>query len=159
MATEATIATVVLVVVTASLPFYLYGAWIVLREDTVTWAILVRHLAFISIGLLLTTVPAVVWMVPRSLVRVDGFIALHAFLGVQAYALLVFALTGIVRIFRAKRAHDLYRNPDPSIALDELDENMDTWRFRLRVGVFGYLLLWVLAWVVGCARFLVVYVV
>ena len=158
MASEATIATIVLVVVTASLPCYLYGAWIILREETVTWGILTRHLTFIAIGLVLTTVPALVWMLPRSLVRVDGFIALHAFLGVQAYALLAFALTGIVRIFRAKHAHDLYREPDPTVALDDLGERMDTWRFRLRVGVFGYLLLWLVAWVVGFARYLLVYV-
>jgi hypothetical protein len=78
-------------------------------------------------------------MLPRLLDQLDGFTALHAFLGFQAYALLVFALTGIVRIFQAKRAHDLYRNPDRDVDISELHEDMDAWRFRLRVGVFGYL--------------------
>ena len=155
---DRTVATVVLLVVSASLPFFLYGAWVVLRVETVTWAVLVRHLGFIGIGLGLTTLPALVWMVPRAFEIPDGYVVLHAFLGLQAYALLVFALTGIVRIFQAKRAHDLYREPDRSVDLDDLHPDMGAWRFRLRVGVFGFLGFWLLAWVVGVARYVLLYV-
>ena len=157
---EATIATVVLAVVTASFPFYLYGAWIVLQSETVTWSILTRHLAFVGIGLALTTVPMLAWMAPRLVggaVGFDSFTALHAFLGLQAYALLTFAFTGIVRIFQVKRRHDLYHDPDPGMSISDLHPNMDAWRFRLRVGVFGYVILWLLAWVVGTARYVLVY--
>lgn len=156
-ATETLIATITLVAVTASLPFYLYGAWIILRVDIVTWEVLVRHLTVIFIGLGLTSVPVGGWMVPRFPSQIDGLAALHAFLGVQAYALLLFALTGIVHIFRAKYSHNLYHDPDPDIALDELHEKMDAWRFRLRVGVFGYLVFWLLAWFVGVIRFVLLY--
>ncbi|MFB6354117.1 MAG: hypothetical protein ABEJ92_08540 [Halobacteriales archaeon] len=156
-AAEFAAASAVTVVVSASLPCYLYGAWVVLREPVVTWRVLVRHLTYIGVGLVLTTAPAVAWMLPRFLDRFDGLAALHAFLGLQAYALLVFALTGIVRLFRLKRRHDLYHEPDPDIELDELDGNVDAWRFRLRVGVFGYLGLWVLAWVVGLLRYVLIY--
>lgn len=156
-AAEAHVATFVAVVVTASLPFYLYGAWIILRSDVVTWSILIRHLKFIVAGLLLTTIPVVGWMIPRLFERVDGLAALHAILGVQAYALLVFGLTGIVRIIQLKRAHNLYREPDPNVALADLHEDIGAWRRRLRIGVFGYLALWILAWIVGMVRFLLVY--
>lgn len=154
---ELRIATVVALVVTASLPFYLYGAWIILSVETVTWTVLVRHLSVIVVGLLLTTIPALVWMLPRLFERFDGFVALHGFLGFQAYALLVFALTGIVHIFQAKYEHDLYHDPDQDIDISELHENMDAWRFRLRVGVFGYLIFWILAWLVGIVRYLLFY--
>lgn len=154
---ETLYATVTLVAVTASFPFYLYGAWIILREDVVTWAVLIRHLAFIFVGLTLTTIPVGTWMAPRLLTQIDGFAALHAFLGLQAYALLVFALTGIAHIFRAKYKHDLYREPDQEIAIGDLHENMDAWRFRLRVGVFGYVVFWLLAWLVGVIRFVFLY--
>lgn len=150
-------ATAVVAAVSASLPFYLYGAWVVLREDVVTWRVLVRHLSFIAVGLALTTAPILLWMLPRLLSQLDGFTGLHAFLGFQAYALLVFALTGIVRIFQVKREHDLYHEPDPDIELSELHEDMDAWRFRLRVGVFGYLGFWLLAWLVGLARYVLIY--
>ena len=156
-AAEFAAATAVAAVVSASLPFYLYGAWIVIRADYVTWRVLVRHLSFVATGLVLTTGPVLAWMVPRFLGQLDGFTAVHAFLGVQAYALLTFALTGIVRIFQVKRAHDLYHEPDPDVGLDELHEDMDAWRFRLRVGVFGYLILWLLAWVVGLVRYVIIY--
>jgi hypothetical protein len=157
---EATIATVVLAVVTASFPFYLYGAWIVLQSETVTWSVLTRHLSFVGVGLALTTVPMLAWMAPRLVggaVGFDSFTALHAFLGLQAYALLTFALTGIVRIFQVKRRHDLYHEPDPEMSISDLHENMGAWRFRLRVGVFGYVILWLLAWVVGTARYVLIY--
>jgi len=84
--------------------------------------------------------------------------ALHAFLGLQAYALLVLALTGIVRIFQAKRQADLYRNPDPDADIDALHENMGAWRRRLRVGVFGYTFLWLLAYVLGIYQYITTYV-
>ena len=156
-AAETTYATLAAASVTASLPFYLYGAWVVLRESHVTWAVLVRHLAFIAVGLLLTTVPVVAWMLPRLASQFDGYTGVHAFLGLQAYALLLFAMTGIVRIFQVKREHDRYRDPDPDVPLADLHEDVDAWRFRLRVGVFGYLVLWVLAWVVGLLRYAIVY--
>lgn len=154
---EATIAMAVAAVVTASFPFYLYGAWIILNSEVVTWGVLTRHLRYISVGLTLTTVPVLAWMAPRFLDQLDGFAALHAFLGLQAYALLAFALTGIVRILQVKRAHDLYNDPDPDLDISELHEHMDAWRRRLRVGVFGYVFLWLLAWIVGMARFALIY--
>lgn len=154
---EFTVATLVAAVVTASLPCYLYGAWVILREDYVTWRVLVHHLTFIGIGLVLTTVPMVGWMAPRLLGQLDGFTGLHVFLGLQAYALLLFALTGIVRIVQVKRQYDLYHEPDPDVELSDLHDDMDTWRFRLRVGVFGFLLFWLLAWIVGLARYVVIY--
>ena len=104
---DAIIATIVLITVTASFPFYIYGAWIILREKVVTWGVLIHHLKFIFTGLALTTVPIVVWMIPRSFSRLDGYIALHTFVGLQAYAFLIFALTGIIRIFNAKRSLNL----------------------------------------------------
>lgn len=155
--TETTVATIVAVVVTASLPFYLYGAWIILSSSVVTWDRLMTHLAYVGIGLALTTVPMLVWMIPRLFDQLSGLMALHAFLGIQAYALLVFALTGIVRIFQAKRAHDLYRDPSQDVPIDEIHEHMGAWRRRLRVGVFGYVVFWILAWIVGIARYLIRY--
>jgi len=143
------IATLVALLVTASLPFYLYGAWIVIDAEVVTWSVLMHHLKFISVGLTLTTVPVVSWMVPRLIEGFSGTVAVHAFFGLQAYALLLFALTGIFHIFRAKRAHSLYEDPDQDVDISELHENMGAWRFRLRVGVFGYLLTWLIAWILG----------
>lgn len=150
---NAEIAAVVGLLVTASLPFYLIGAWIVIDAETVTWSVLTRHLKYIAVGLTLTTVPVVTWMVPRLLDQFEsgtrGVTMVHAFFGLQAYAFLVFALTGIFHIFRAKRAHSLYEDPDQDVDLSELHENMGAWRFRLRVGVFGYLLAWLVAWLLG----------
>lgn len=154
---EAVIAALVVGVVSLSLPFYVYGAWIILRVETVTWGVLVHHLSVIGVGLVLTTGPVVVWMLPRLLTQFDSLVAVHAFLGFQAYAFLVFGLTGIVRIFNAKRAHDLYHRPEQDIDLDELHENMGVWRIRLRVGVFGYLGLWILTWFIGLGRYVFVY--
>jgi len=157
---ETVIATAVALTVTASFPFYLYGAWIVLQSETVTWAVLTRHLKFVGAGLALTTIPVVTWMIPRLIgpaVGFRGFVGLHTFLGIQAYALLLFALTGIVRIFQVKRRHDLYHDPDPEMPISELHENMGAWRFRLRAGVFGYVILWLLAWLVGTVRYVLVY--
>lgn len=150
-------ATLALLAVTASLPFYLYGAWIVLDSRFVTWSILMRHLRVIGVGLLLTTVPVVGWMVPRILEQLGGYAALHAIVGIQAYALLAFAFTGIVPIFRAKRRHDLYRDPDPDVAIEAIHPSMGTWRTRLRIGVFGYLGFWMLAYVLGGIRYLIRY--
>lgn len=154
----ATIAAIVVVIVSASLPCYLYGAWIILRETVVSWKILRYHLIVIGIGLGLTTGPIILWMIPRFFSRFDGFTALHAFLGLQAYAMLVFALTGIVRILKAKLKHDLYHDPDPTIAIEDLGPNMDAWRFRLRVGVAGYVVFWLLAWIVGVIQFWLFYI-
>ncbi|ELZ27302.1 hypothetical protein C474_18189 [Halogeometricum pallidum JCM 14848] len=158
MASESTIATVAALMVTASFPFYIYGAWYIIEAETVTWDVLVRHLSFIVPGLVLNTIPVVFWMAPRLLVQLGGLSALHAVLGLQAYAMLTFALTGIVRIFQAKRNADLYHNPDQEIDLDDLHENMGAWRGRLRVGVVGYVLFWLLAWFLGAYQYLSSYV-
>jgi hypothetical protein len=154
MVSDAVVATAALLVVSASLPFYLYGAWYILDQEVVTWSVLTHHLKFIAVGLVLTTVPVLTWMLPRFPDQLGGLAAVHAFLGVQAYALLVFALTGIVRIFQVKRAHDLYANPGQDVDINTLHENMDAWRGRLRVGVFGYVVLWLLAWLLGIVRYL-----
>ena len=157
MVADATIATLTALSVTASLPFFLYGAWIMLDSETVTWDVLIYHLKFIAVGLTLTTVPMVTWMMPRLLDQLGGLSALHAVLGLQAYAMLVFALTGIVRIFQAKREADLYRNPDQDVGLNDLHENMSAWRGRLRIAVFGYVSFWFLAWGIGLYRYVLRY--
>jgi hypothetical protein len=158
MVSESTVATVAALLVTASFPFYLYGAWIVIDAETVTWDVLMHHLRFIVPGLVLNTIPVVTWMIPRLLQQLDGLHALHAVLGLQAYAMLVFALTGIVRIFQAKYRANLYRDPDQDVDLDDLHENMGAWRGRLRIGVAGYVLFWIGAWIVGMFRYLSGYV-
>jgi len=158
MASETIVAAVMALVVTASFPFYLYGAWYILDQDVVTWDVLIHHLKFITVGLLLTTIPVVGWMAPRFFEQLGGFAALHAFLGLQAYAMLVVALTGIVRIFQVKRQHDLYETEDRDVDIDELHENMGAWRGRLRIGVAGYVLFWMLAWLAGMIRFVLDYV-
>ena len=160
MVADRTVATVSLLSVTASFPFYLYGAYLILDREraNVTWDLLVRHLSFILPGLVLTTVPVVLWMAPRLIDQLSGLSAVHAFLGLQAYALLAFGLTGIVRIFQAKRAANLYHDPDQNVALDDLHENVGAWRTRLRVGVFGYTLFWLLAYLVGVLRYYLRYV-
>lgn len=151
-------ATLAALVVTVSFPFYLYGAWIIIENEPVTWSVLVRHLSFILVGLALTTGPVLGWMAPRLLDQLTGFAAMHAIFGLQAYAFLVFALTGIVRIFQAKYEHDLYGDPDQEVAIDDLHENMSAWRFRLRVGVAGYVLCWLIAYVIGIAQYALSYV-
>jgi len=158
MVGESTLATVAAVMVTASFPFYLVGAWIILDSEVVTWAVLTRHLAYIVVGLVLTTVPVAGWMAPRLLGQLGGLSALHAILGLQAYALLAFALTGIVRILQVKRKHNLYSDPDADVAIDDLHENMGAWRGRLRIGVFGYVLFWIAAYLLGIYRYLFIYV-
>ncbi|NIQ56859.1 MAG: hypothetical protein GWN85_26355, partial [Gemmatimonadetes bacterium] len=50
-----------------------------------------------------------------------------------------------------------YHAPDPDIELSELHEDMDKWRSRLRVGVFGYVVLWLLAWLLGLAQYALLY--
>lgn len=151
---DATVATVVALAVTASFPCFLYGAWIMIDAEPVTWGVLTYHLKFIAAGLALTTVPLVGWMLPRLANQLGGASALHAFLGLQAYAMLVFALTGIVRIFRAKWEHNLYHDYDEDVLLSEIgSERMDHWRSRLRIGVFGYVIFWLLAYIVGIARY------
>ena len=158
MVSEATAATLAGLSVTASLPFYLYGARIVIDSETVTWHILLRHLKFILVGLVLTTVPVVGWMAPRLMDQFGGLAVLHAVLGLQAYAMLAFALTGIVRIFQAKYAANLYRDPDQDVDLDDLHENMGAWRGRLRIGVFGYVLFWIGAYLIGIVRYVQLHV-
>jgi len=156
---DSTIATVVALSVTASFPCFLYGAWIMIDNDPITWGVLTYHLKFIVTGLALTTVPMVLWMVPRLFDQFGGFAVVHAVLGLQAYAMLVFGFTGIVRIFRAKYEHDLYHDYDEDVLLDEIgSENMAHWRRRLRIGVFGYVGFWLLAYLAGIARYLLKYV-
>ena len=154
MVSETTAATLALASVTLSFPFYLYGAWVMIDAETVTWSTLTYHLRFIVVGLTLTTVPVATWMAPRLLEQLgSGLAAVHAFFGLQAYALLAFALTGIVRILQAKRKHGLYEDPEQDVALSDLHENADNWRKRLRIGVFGYVVLWTLAYLIGIARY------
>jgi len=156
---EGLVATVVFLSVTLSFPCFLYGAYYIIETDPVTWDVLVHHLKFIGTGLALTTVPMVLWMIPRLFEQFSGAALVHAFLGLQAYAMLAFAGTGIVRIFRAKRRHDLYHDYDEDVLLEEIgSENMDHWRSRLRIGVFGYVLFWLLAYSVGLLRYLTMYV-
>ena len=158
--TDATIATVVFVAVTLSFPCFLYGAYYIIEQDPVTWDVLMHHLKFIITGLTLTTVPLLFWMLPRLFEQFTGAALVHAFLGLQAYAMLVFAGTGIVRIFKAKRRHDLYSEYDEDVILDEIgSENFDHWRSRLRIGVFGYVFFWILAYLVGAARYVSIYVI
>ncbi|MDZ5811961.1 hypothetical protein U4E84_11470 [Halorubrum sp. AD140] len=151
MVDESVLAALAGLSVTSSLPFLLYGAWIMIDAETVSWNVLTHHLRYIVTGLALTTLPVVVWMLPRLFRRLTGLAVIHAFLGLQAYALLAFALTGIVRIFQAKRGADAYEDPD--VDIDEIHENMGYWRARLRVGVAGFMLLWLGAWLTGLYRF------
>ncbi|MFB6104886.1 MAG: hypothetical protein ABEJ57_07395 [Halobacteriaceae archaeon] len=158
MVADRVLATVAAVMVTASLPFYLYGAWLMLdATQPITWETLRFHLIVVLTGLVVNTIPVVFWMVPRLPVQLGGLAVLHAIIGVHAYALLVFGLSGIVRIVQVKRRHDLYRDPDETVIVDELHEHMPAWRRRLRAGVFGYVLLWVFAWVIGLARYHALY--
>jgi len=158
--TDAVLATVVLVAVTLSFPCFVYGAYIVIDAEPVTWSVLISHLGFIVTGLTLTTVPMLVWMIPRLFDQFGGAALVHAFLGLQAYAMLTFAGTGIVRIFTAKRRHDLYHDYDEDVLLEEIgSENMDHWRRRLRIGVFGYVFFWLLAYAVGVLRYLTRYII
>lgn len=158
LTSETGLATLALLAVTASFPFYLYGAWVMIDAETVSWSVLTYHLKFIVVGLTLNTVPVVTWMIPRLADQFGGLSALHAVLGLQAYAMLVFALTGIVRIFQAKHRANLYRDPDPDADLDDLHEHMPYWRRRLRIGVFGYVLFWIAAYGLGVTRYVVQYV-
>ncbi len=157
MLSELAIATIALVLVTASFPFYLYGAWIMIDAEIVTWDVLIYHLKFIVTGLTLNTLPVVIWMVPRVADQIGGLVAVHAFFGLQAYAMLLVGLTGIVRILQVKYEHNLYADPDQEVALDELHENMGAWRRRLRVGVFGYVFFWGIAYLLGVIRYLTRY--
>jgi hypothetical protein len=157
--TDTTIATVVFVAVTLSFPCFLYGAYYIIEQDPVTWDVLMHHLKFIVTGLALTTIPLLTWMLPRLFDQFTGAALVHAFLGLQAYAMLAFAATGIARIFKAKRRHDLYSEYDEDVILDEIgSENFDHWRSRLRIGVFGYVFFWLLAYLVGAARYVSIYV-
>lgn len=150
MLSDRTVATIVFVVVSASLPLYLHGIWVILRSERVTWSVLVAHLRSIIPALLLTFVPVVVWMLPRMIGgQVSGLIGVHAFVALQSYALLLIGFWGIIPIYRAKRRYNLYRDPDRDVDLGELDEKMPHWRRRLRIGVFGHFALWLLAYGIG----------
>lgn len=158
MVTDRVVATVVLLAVSASFPCFFYGAWYIIETERVTWGVLMHHLKFVGTGLVLTTVPMVTWMAPRLLDQLDSFAMVHAFLGLQAYAMLAFGFTGIVRIFTAKRRYDLYHDYDQDVLLDEIgSDQMDHWRSRLRIGVFGYTFFWILAYGAGFARYVIQY--
>ncbi|WP_276271282.1 DUF7321 family protein [Haloarcula litorea] len=160
MVSEGLVASVVLLMVTLSFPCFVYGAYYIIETEPVTWDVLMHHLKFVVTGLALTTAPMLLWMAPRLPQQLGGLSAVHAYLGLQAYALLAFGGTGIVRIFRAKRQHDLYNDYDEDVLLDEIGgERMDHWRSRLRIGVFGYVIFWLLAYVVGVSRYVLRYVV
>ncbi|MFC7226250.1 hypothetical protein N0B31_02460 [Salinirubellus salinus] len=165
MLPDATVAALTAIAVSAALPLFLYGAWIMIDAEAVTWGVLTYHLKFILTGLTLTTVPMVFWMVPRLFGlaghpgQFGGLATVHAFLGLTAYAFLLFGFTGIVRIFRAKWEHDLYHDYDEDVLLEEIgSERMSHWRSRLRLGVFGYTFFWIGAWLTGLGRFVVMYV-
>lgn len=150
MLSDRVVATVVLLAVSVSFPLYLHGVWVILQSEIVTWSVLMRHLRSIVPALFLTAIPVLVWMLPRALTgRFTGLIALHIFFALQAYSLLLIGLWGIIPIFRAKRAHNLYTKPDPNLDLDELDPRMAQWRRRLRIGVFGHLFFWTIAYALG----------
>lgn len=154
MVSDAIVATVVFLSVSLSLPCFLYGAYYIIETEPVTWDVLIHHLKYVTTGLVLTTVPMLTWMMPRLPQQLGGLSAVHAYLGLQAYALLLFGGTGIVRIFRAKRQHDLYNDYDEDLLMDEIGgEQMSHWRSRLRIGVFGYVIFWILAYIVGVARY------
>jgi hypothetical protein len=160
MVSDTIIATVVFVSVSLSLPCFLYGAYYIIETEPVTWDVLIHHLKFVTTGLTLTTVPMFAWMIPRLPQQLGGLSAVHAYLGLQAYALLLFGGTGIVRIFRAKRQHDLYNDYDEDLLIEEIGgERMSHWRSRLRIGVFGYVIFWILAYIVGVARYALRYLV
>jgi len=155
------IATIVVLAVSLSLPCFLYGAWLMIVHDPVTWRVLRTHLAVVGLGLALTTVPLVWWMIPKLWSQVSGFAVVHAFLGLQSYAFFALAGTGIVRILRAKWASEAYRRSS-SFDLDDLeaetgDLDLGHWRARLRIGVVGYTLLWVLAFLTGVVRYAIKY--
>ena len=155
---DASIATLVVVAVTISFPCFLYGAWLMIDNDPVTWDVLLRHLSFILTGLALTTIPLLFWMLPKLLDQFYGFSVLHAVVGLHAYAFLAFGFTGIVRIFRAKWEHDLYHDYDEELLLEEIGgDRMDHWRSRLRIGVAGYVTLWLVAYVSGLAQYVTKY--
>ena len=155
---ETMIATGVLLSVTLSFPCFLYGAWIMIDAEQVSWGVLIHHLTYIATGLALTTIPLLTWMLPRLIAQLNGFAAIHAFLGLQAYAMLAFGFTGIVRVFRAKWEHDLYHDYDEDLLLDEIgSERLQFFRRRIRIGVFGYVFFWILAYLVGVARYLLKY--
>ncbi|MFB6197698.1 MAG: hypothetical protein ABEI52_05435 [Halobacteriaceae archaeon] len=157
MRTDELIATIVVLIVSASFPFYIYGAWYILNREMVTWSILRRHLFYVGVGLTLNTAPVVFWMVPRLLGQLGGVAAFHAFFGVQAYAFLTFALTGIIRIIQVKRRFNQYHDPNPDVAVNELHEHMPAWRRRLRIGVAGYVACWMVAYFIGIYRYLELY--
>lgn len=155
---DGNVAVLVVLSVTISFPCFLYGAWIMIDNDPITWDVLVWHLKYIFVGLTLTTVPVLFWMLPRLFGQFYGFTAIHAVVGLHAYAFLLFGFTGIVRIFRAKWTHDLYHDYDEDILLEEIGgDRMDHWRARLRIGVVGYVALWMVAYLLGLARFYVKY--
>ena len=159
MVDDVVIATAALVTITLALPFFIKGADIILSAEYVYWEVLIRHLKYIGTGLVLTTLPILVWMIPRFGAQMGArqLLFVHAFLGLQGYALLVFGLSGIYHVFKEKRRADLYRDPDPDADLNDLHPDMKAWRGRIRIGVFGYLLFWIFSYIAGVARYWAIY--
>lgn len=144
------VTTLVVLLVTASFPFYLYAAYIMIDADPVMWNDVRRHAIYTTVGLTLNTVPVVFWMIPQLVKQFGGLSTLHAFLGLQAYAFLVLALNGVWKIYRAKQAYDQYHDPTGDVELVDLDpERMSGWRTQLRLGVIGWMGFWVLSYVTG----------
>lgn len=158
MVDEATLTTFAAITVTVSFPFYLCGAWVMIDTEMVSWDVLAYHLKIISSELVLNTVPVVMWMLPRLFQQFNRFSTLHTTLGLQAYATLIFALTGIIRIPRVKWEANLCRNPDQDVSLGDLHENTSVWRGRLHVDVFGYVIFWVFTRLLGIYCYLSGYV-
>lgn len=140
--------------VTASFPFYVYAAYIMIEADPVLWGDVKRHALYTSVGLTLNTIPVVFWMIPQLFRQFGGLSTVHAFLGLQAYALLVLALNGVWKIYRAKRAYSGYEDPS-GIELTDLDpERMSGWSTQVRLGVIGWMGFWTLAYVTGMLLYL-----
>lgn len=155
MAWVPSVRTAIVFAVSLSLPLYIHGVLVILRSERVTWGVLMRHLRSIIPGVVLTLVPVVSWMLPRFFSgQYSSLLTVHAFFALQAYAFLAIGLWGIIPIFRAKRARGLYREPNPDLELTEIDDRMPHWRRRLRIGVFGYLGFWLIAYATGLAMYL-----
>lgn len=118
-----------------------------------------RHLIVVTVGLALTTVPLVTWMVPKFWSQRSGVAVVHTFIGLQAYAFFVLAATGIVRILRTKWASAEFRTAtDFELdALDDEEHDLGHWRGRLRIGVIGYTVLWLVAYLTGVLRYVTKY--
>ena len=62
MVDESVLAALAGLSVTASFPFLLYGAWIMIDAETVSWNVLTHHLRYIGVGLTLTAASSVAFL-------------------------------------------------------------------------------------------------